>query len=548
MWHTQGRKDELTSCRGTAQSAWQYLQWVAKEGEPPGCPKRVSGRHVVRGRHPSPIPAQQPWVRQGDRQGWWKRSKFRWGGRQLSLDKTVGSRVWRHTQGSSGRPASDQGWGSSSKTAPRSLSTRSPAGRTPPHGDGSMYSQANVRVGKCAAAAYPSVAVRDRGHWRGVAGSGWVRGAGRGKTARGWKGVRPWVRLENWTVMSRWGARRTQAPMDKNHKDPDWLECTTSCIVPAQCMEETSRRSVLGRHQSCYKERIEVLSDSIERYHSSWNPSSLLYSEGQIVQPSRSFQSNQPNQVVIERANPLLEPIDRGHPLLELKLTREPCKMEGKTSRSQEIDVSSFHEEAVSSDRSGQPVVETSRTPYRFIWWQQESQRWNGTWSNLATRCKPRRFKSWANNAERGEHGLPNSRVTTFCCEACTEHKRSRIDLENREPPRSTCSSTRSTTKQSLQPVQCEVKADDSGRGQHGTVWIARDGHQNAVQSMLIILKWRHCLLYMWASLKRNSGQSTFHCIYDGPSFNSRIRHQEGKTSWPQIWETSRRQRISSGP
>ena len=28
----------------------------------------------------------------------------------------------------------------------------------------------------------------------GVAGSGWVRGAGRGKTARGWKGVRSWVR------------------------------------------------------------------------------------------------------------------------------------------------------------------------------------------------------------------------------------------------------------------------------------------------------------------------------------------------------------------
>ena len=30
-------------------------------------------------------------------------------------------------------------------------------------------------------------------------------------------------------------------------------------------MEETSRRSILGRHQSCYEERIEVLSDSIER-------------------------------------------------------------------------------------------------------------------------------------------------------------------------------------------------------------------------------------------------------------------------------------------
>ena len=47
---------------------------------------------------------------------------------------------------------------------------------------------------------------------------------------------------------------------------------------------------------------------------------------------------------------------------------------------------------------------------------------------------------------------------------------------------------------------------------------------------------------------KRNSGQSTFHCVYDGPSFSSRIRNQEGKTSRPQIWETTRRQRISSGP
>ena len=54
--------------------------------------------------------------------------------------------MWRHTQGSSGRPASDPGWRSSSKTAPGSLSTGSSAGRTPPHGDGSMYSQANVRV------------------------------------------------------------------------------------------------------------------------------------------------------------------------------------------------------------------------------------------------------------------------------------------------------------------------------------------------------------------------------------------------------------------
>ena len=50
--------------------------------------------------------------------------------RDLDLDKTVGSRVWRHTQGSSGWPASDLGCGSSSKTAPGSLLTGSLAGRT----------------------------------------------------------------------------------------------------------------------------------------------------------------------------------------------------------------------------------------------------------------------------------------------------------------------------------------------------------------------------------------------------------------------------------
>ena len=69
-------------------------------------------------------------------------------GRQLTLDKTVGSRVWRHTQGSSGRSALHLGFGLSSKTAPGSLSTGSPAGRTPPHGDGSMYSQSYVRAGE----------------------------------------------------------------------------------------------------------------------------------------------------------------------------------------------------------------------------------------------------------------------------------------------------------------------------------------------------------------------------------------------------------------
>ena len=125
-------------------------------------------------------------------------------GRQLSLDKTVGSRVWRHTQGSSGRPASDLGWGSSSKTAPGSLSTGSPAGRTLPHGDGSMYSQANLRAGKCAAAptrALPSVIVETEEELREADGSVKLVVVS----------VRPGVRLKNRTVRAGRSPKNTSA-------------------------------------------------------------------------------------------------------------------------------------------------------------------------------------------------------------------------------------------------------------------------------------------------------------------------------------------------
>ena len=48
-----GGKDELTSCRGTVQSAWQKPP-VRRKGGRAGLPARVSGRHVVRGRQSSP--------------------------------------------------------------------------------------------------------------------------------------------------------------------------------------------------------------------------------------------------------------------------------------------------------------------------------------------------------------------------------------------------------------------------------------------------------------------------------------------------------------
>ena len=63
-------------------------------------------------------------------------------------------------------------------------------------------------------------------------------------------------------------------PMDKNHKDPETIDLNEP--RHAQYMHKAWKR-----HQNAvyWEERIEVLSDSIERKHSSRNTSSLLYSE-----------------------------------------------------------------------------------------------------------------------------------------------------------------------------------------------------------------------------------------------------------------------------
>ena len=174
------------------------------------------------------------------------------------------------------------------------------------------------------------------------------------------------------------------------------------------------------------------------------------------MQQSRSFQSNQPipNPNRDRTGQPVVRTDRSGQPVVG---TNTRTVQDGrKTSRSQEIDVSSFHEEAVSSDRTGQPVVETSRTQTRS---SDDSKSLNVEMAHDRTvqpvvetnteivpdGCRTRschesiRFnvgdetfrdrtgqpvvkhddssheQTMLNEAE---HGLPNSRTTTFRCEA----------------------------------------------------------------------------------------------------------------------------------
>ena len=143
-------------------------------------------------------------------------------------------------------------------------------------------------------------------------------------------------------------------------------------------MEETSKHGLLGRHKSCYEERIEVLSNTIDRHHSSQNTpipkvvrmetGEVIYEkvyasprprpkislkhdwmkelgsehaqrpDGQVVQQSKSPQSNQPipnpdhdrtGQTVVG-TDRSVQPVVGTNPRIE--------SSGRKTSRSQEIE------------------------------------------------------------------------------------------------------------------------------------------------------------------------------------------------------------------
>ena len=68
-------------------------------------------------------------------------------------------------------------------------------------------------------------------------------------------------------------------PMNKNHKDPQVLDLTKPRLaLYKQKVEKAPRYGVLGRFSACSTERIEVLSNKIERNHSFTTRSQLIVS------------------------------------------------------------------------------------------------------------------------------------------------------------------------------------------------------------------------------------------------------------------------------
>ena len=70
-------------------------------------------------------------------------------------------------------------------------------------------------------------------------------------------------------------------PMDKEHKDPETIDLGAPRLARYihEAWMKHQKHGVFGRYQTCSKERIEVLSDAIERHHSLQKTPSALYPE-----------------------------------------------------------------------------------------------------------------------------------------------------------------------------------------------------------------------------------------------------------------------------
>ena len=259
---------------------------------------------------------------------------------------------------------------------------------------------------------------------------------------------------------------------------------------------------------------------------------------------------------------------------------------ERKTSRSQEIDVNSFREEPSSSERTGRlvagpvtgkpvhktSVIQTRSSEDREDFNVEQAHERTGRLVithdviNVSDSSQTRSAHE-SETFNVGDETL-RERTERSVADHDVSHESTMVneaDMDFRIPglPHSVVKHAQSTNvrefiqkienhpdRHALQqdPFQSRIETNYSGCWEHRIMRIVRDGTQNAVQSVPIILERRHRLLHVRAFLaQRNRCQSEIRQIYDGPSFTSRVCHQEGKTSWTSIWEKARRQRILSG-
>ena len=274
--------------------------------------------------------------------------------------------------------------------------------------------------------------------------------------------------------------------------------------------------------------------------------------EGEVARQTNFFQPAQPTP------NPIRDRSGRPEDMQDGR----------NTSRSQEINVNSFDEQPSSWDRTGR-LVETEVSQTRT---SEDSKSLNVEQTHDRTvrpvaalhtaeaqdssRVCSAHESDTLNVVDDENHepmmvneadGLQNTSTTTFRCETRAKYLRLTIDSENKEPPRSTCSSTRPTTRSMIKSFVPNQKQMIRDVGNYELCELLET--EPKTQCKLCLSYWNIGILYCTCGhlLLKKRGGSAIHQLYDGPSVSSGIRHQERTTSWTSIWWKAGRQGIPHG-
>ena len=225
-----------------------------------------------------------------------------------------------------------------------------------------------------------------------------------------------------------------------------------------------------------------------------------------------------------------------------------------KTSRSQEIDVNTFCEEPSSSERTGRLVI-THDVIHVSDSSQTRSAHESETFNVEDEILRRRRERSVADHDLSHESMMVNEADMDFRIPGLPHSvvklaENSRVlelvkKIENHPDRHALQQHLRQN--QAYNPFSPESKRMIQDVGNAELFELLETDPKTQCKACLSY--WSEGIVYCTCGhlVKETVANRSYIELHIGPSFNSRIRHQEGKTSRPQIWETSRKQRMLPG-
>ena len=158
--------------------------------------------------------------------------------------------------------------------------------------------------------------------------------------------------------------------------------------------------------------------------------------------------------------------------------------------------------------------------------------------------CRDSWCKSRAINGKRGWHRLQNSWIATFCCETSWQRSCSWTCQEDRESPHR-LSRQQDLQQNSLRPVQYESQENDSGHGAIVELFGLFETDPKT-QCKECFSYWSEGIVWCTCgSLERKCSEPRRHPTNIGPFLSvPDYVIKKGTTSWRQIWESFRTERI----